>query len=59
MSLDLNVVSHIMYLHEGVVNPGDEAKMVRYKQKISDWQCDEVDKEIKIWGFQSSLRKKE
>jgi hypothetical protein len=29
MSLDLDIVSQIMYLHEGEVKPGDEAKDVR------------------------------
>jgi hypothetical protein len=40
MSLDLNLVSQIMYLREGEVNPGDEAKVVRYESQLSDWKRD-------------------
>ena len=29
-----------MYLREGEVNPGDEAKLVRYKSQLSDWKRD-------------------
>ena len=40
MSLDLDLVSQIMYLREGEVNPGDEAKVARYEKKLSDWKRD-------------------
>ena len=40
MSLDLNRVSKIVYLGEGKVNPGDEAKVERYESQLSDWKCD-------------------
>lgn len=42
MSLDLVVVSMIMYQHKGEVKPGDETKVVRYKNKIFDWKRDVV-----------------
>jgi hypothetical protein len=42
MSLDLALVSQIMYLREGEVNPGDESRVVRYKKKMSDWRQDAV-----------------
>jgi hypothetical protein len=34
--VDLNVVSKIMYLREGYINPGDEQKVDRYKKKITE-----------------------
>jgi hypothetical protein len=34
-----------MYLHAGEVQPGDEAKVVRLEQKLSDWKRDVVDGE--------------
>jgi hypothetical protein len=43
MSLDLALVSQIIYLREGEVNPGDEEKVIRYKKKMSDWKRDLVD----------------
>jgi hypothetical protein len=42
MSLDLPLVSQIMYLHEGEVNPGDEGKVIRYEKKMLDWRRDVV-----------------
>ena len=45
MSLDLDVVSQVLYLREGEVNPGDEAKVVeRLETKLSDWYRDVVQK---------------
>ncbi len=38
MSLDLDVLSQIMYLHEGEVKPGDKVKVVRYQSKLFDWK---------------------
>jgi hypothetical protein len=46
MSLDLPLVNHIMYLCEGEVNPGDEDKVIRYKEKLGDWQCDVVNGQL-------------
>jgi hypothetical protein len=43
MSLDLDVVSQIMYLHQGEVKPGDEVKVVRYKSKLYDWKRNVID----------------
>jgi hypothetical protein len=40
MSLDLDVVSRIMYEREGEVQPGDEAKVARYESKLFDWKRD-------------------
>jgi hypothetical protein len=49
MSLDLALVSQIMYLHEGEVNPGDEEKVIRYEKKMVDWKWDVVNgKSIKM-----------
>ncbi len=42
MSLDLDVVSQIMYVREGEVEPGDEAKVARYERKLFDWKRDVV-----------------
>jgi hypothetical protein len=44
MSLDLDVVSQIMYLREGEINPGDEEKVIRFEKKISEWKQDILDK---------------
>jgi hypothetical protein len=33
-----------MYLHEGEVGPGDEAKVVQLERKLSDWKRDVVDR---------------
>jgi hypothetical protein len=44
MSLDLDVVSQVFYLHEGEVNPGNEAKVERLETKLSDWYRDVVQK---------------
>jgi hypothetical protein len=44
MSLDLDVVSQVLYLREGEVNPGDEAKVERLETKLSDWYCNVVQK---------------
>ena len=40
MSGDLDLVSQVMYLQLGEVNPGEEAKVARLEIKISDWQRD-------------------
>jgi hypothetical protein len=42
MSLDLPLVSLVMYLQEGEVNPGDEGKVIRFEKKMSDWRRDVV-----------------
>jgi hypothetical protein len=34
MSRELNLVSQVMYLGEGEVEPSDEAKVVRLEQKM-------------------------
>ena len=43
MSRDLDLVSQIIYLRDGEINPGDEAKAVRCDNKIADWKRDVVD----------------
>jgi hypothetical protein len=42
MSLDLPLVSLVMYLQEGEINPGDEGKVIRFEKKMSDWRRDVV-----------------
>ena len=44
-SLDLCLVSQVMYLRDGEINPGDEAKVARLEKKIMDWKRDIVDNE--------------
>jgi hypothetical protein len=44
MSLELDLVSQVMHLREGEVEPGDEAKVVRLERKLSDWKRDGVDR---------------
>jgi hypothetical protein len=44
MSLDLDVVSQVLYLREGEVNPGDKAKVERLETRLSDWYRDVVQK---------------
>jgi hypothetical protein len=43
MNQDLNLVSQVIYLHEGIVELGDEAKVERLEQKILDWKHDVED----------------
>jgi hypothetical protein len=43
MSLYLCLVSQIMYLREGEVTPGDEAKVERYEKKLANWKRDFID----------------
>jgi hypothetical protein len=42
MSLDLSLVSLVMYLQEEEINPGDEGKVIRFEKKMSDWRRDVV-----------------
>jgi hypothetical protein len=44
MSKELDLVSQVMYLREGEVEPGDEAKVERLERKLSDWKRDVVDR---------------
>jgi hypothetical protein len=44
MSEELPLVSQVMYLREGVVEPGDEAKEEQLERKILDWKRDIVDR---------------
>jgi hypothetical protein len=37
-SLKLDLVSQVMYIRNGEVNPGDEAKVERLESKMSDWK---------------------
>jgi hypothetical protein len=46
MSLELCVISQIMYLEEGEIQPGDEEKVDRFEKKISEWQRDVVGKDL-------------
>jgi hypothetical protein len=46
--LDLDLVSQIMYLREGDINPGDEEKVDRYEKKIAEWQRDVVEKNTSL-----------
>ena len=46
MSVDLPLVSQVMYLREGGVKPGDEARVERLERKISDWERD-LSREVK------------
>jgi hypothetical protein len=39
-SLDMDLVSQVMYIQYGEVNPGDEAKVGRLESKMSDWKRD-------------------
>jgi hypothetical protein len=43
MSLDLDVVSQVIYLREGEVNAGDEDNVISYEKKLADWKRDVVD----------------
>jgi hypothetical protein len=47
---DLDLVSQIMYLREGDINPGDEEKVDRFEKKIAEWQRDVVEKDPKYDG---------
>jgi hypothetical protein len=38
MSLDLSLVSLVMYLQEEEINPGDEGNVIRFEKKMSDWR---------------------
>jgi hypothetical protein len=38
MSEELPLVSQVMYLREGDVKPGDEAKVERLERKLSEWK---------------------
>jgi hypothetical protein len=40
MSLELDLVSQVMQLHDGEVNPGDKAKVERFESKMSNWKRD-------------------
>ena len=43
MSLDLPLVSLVLYLQEGEVNPGgDEGRVTRFEKKMLDWRRDVV-----------------
>jgi hypothetical protein len=42
MSLELDLVSQVMYLRDGEVNSGDEAKVERLESKMSDWKRDVI-----------------
>ncbi len=42
LSLQLDLVSQVMYIQYGEVNPGDEAKIERLKTKILDWKRDVI-----------------
>ena len=42
MSLDLPLVSMVMYLQDGEVNHGDEGRAVRFEKKMLDWRRDIV-----------------
>jgi hypothetical protein len=44
MSKDLDLVSQVMYLHEGEIEPGDEAKVERLECKLLDWKRNVVDR---------------
>jgi hypothetical protein len=46
--VDLDLVSHIMYLREGCINPGDEEQVDRYEKKIAEWHRDVVEKNPKF-----------
>jgi hypothetical protein len=37
-SLELDLVSQVMYIRNGEVNPGDEVKVERLEIKMSDWK---------------------
>ena len=43
MSLDLPLVSMVMYLQEGEVIPGDEGRVIRFEKKMADWTRDVID----------------
>ena len=38
LSLQLDLVSQVMYIQYGEVNPGDEAKIERLKTKMLEWK---------------------
>jgi hypothetical protein len=42
MSLELGLVSQVMYLREGEVNSGNEAKVARFESKMLDWKRDVI-----------------
>jgi hypothetical protein len=42
MSEKLPLVSQVMYLCKGDVEPGDEAKVERLERKVSEWKRDVV-----------------
>ena len=44
MSQNVCLIGQIMYLMEGQIEPGDEAKVDRFERKISEWQRDAVGK---------------
>jgi hypothetical protein len=56
MSLDLDAVSQVMYVCEGEVNPGNEAKVVRLETKLSNWYHDVVEKVINKSGSKKPTR---
>jgi hypothetical protein len=42
MSLKLDLVSPVMYLHDREGNPGNEAKVERFESKMLDWKRDVI-----------------
>jgi acylphosphatase len=42
MSLELDLVSQVMNLRDGEVNPGDKAKVERFESKMSDQKHDVI-----------------
>ncbi len=40
MSAELPLVSQVMYLREGVVEPGDEARVEQLERKLADFERD-------------------
>jgi hypothetical protein len=42
LSLELDLVSQVMYIQYGEVNPGNEAKIERLETKMSDWKRDVI-----------------
>jgi hypothetical protein len=47
MSQELGLVSQVVYLREGEVEPDDEAKVVRLERKLLNWKGGVVDVEGK------------
>jgi hypothetical protein len=48
MSLELDLVSQIMYLQEGEIIGGDEKKVEHYEREIANWQHEVINSKMNM-----------